>query len=169
MTHAGRSALLRRRRNDASPGRMASAVRDGVFISRRTGRSDPPHKKMSYCKYDIFSFRNGTFRFLPCGGFVRPLTRSDKIQHLPQRSVETGEIFLVKKNLMPVENDRTIGDGRLPTFGNRQVIVIAPRRTNIEKIGSATRLHGLRQNMFADLFTLFPRYIRSRKHDPGVI
>ena len=64
---------------------------------------------------------------------------------------------------MPVENDRTIGDGRLPTFGNRQVIVIAPRRTNIEKIGSATRLHGLRQNMFADLFTLFPRYIRSKK------
>lgn len=36
--------------------------RISVFISRRTGRSDPPHKKMSYCKYDIFEKKISEFQ-----------------------------------------------------------------------------------------------------------
>ena len=78
---------------------------------------------------------------------------------------ETDEILLVKKNLVAIENDRAVGSRRFSTLGDCQVIVVAPRRANIEKVGSAARLYGFRQNLFAELFTLLVQRIRSRKHD----
>lgn len=80
------------------------------------------------------------------------LAAADEVHDFAQRIGEFGEVFFVKKNLVPVVNAVTVGRRHLAAFGNRKKVIVCASRTHVEKIGSTACFDRFGQNLFAVLF-----------------
>lgn len=61
-----------------------------------------------------------------------------ELDDIRQSAREFREILLVKKYLVPVETDASVAVDFLAALGNREKIIVAARRPDIEKICSAS-------------------------------
>ena len=72
-----------------------------------------------------------------------------ELYNLRQSARKFREILLVKEYLVPVETDASVAVDFLAALGNREVIIVAACRPDIEKIGSASGFHRFRKNLVA--------------------